>query len=197
MKAPVIVAFVVACLAACSGKSSNDSSAAASQTQATSADSVSPARENQGTGRLASIDPCALLTDDEIGNAADNSFPPSQREGLHNMGAKYQVTKEVDRSGMGPVCHVSWKAVAPGNDERAKGMFDIMAMTASHLKALEGMSRPHTGKRSAPISGIGNEAFYLEYAPSARVGDLGVSITEFSSADGGIDLLKEAAARLH
>ena len=199
MKAPALLAaFGLACLAACSGKSSNGSSASASQTPAVSEDNAPPAQgNNKGSDRLASVNPCTLLTDDEIGTAADNSDSPSQREARHKMGVKYEVSKQEDHSGMGPVCHVSWRAVAPGNDERAKGTFDIIAMTASQLKALEGMSRPHTGKRSAPISGIGDEAFYLEYAPSARVGDLGVSISEFPSADGGIDLLKDAAGRLH
>ena len=197
MKARIAIgAFVLACLTACSSKASDSPSDDVSQPGATSADNSSPAEGNRGSDRLANIDPCSLLTDDEIGMAADNSAPPAQREARHKLGVKFEVSKQVDRSGMTPVCHVSWRAVASG-DEREKGMFDIAVMTASHLKSLEGSIRPHTGKRSAPIAGIGDEAFYLEHAPSARVGDLGVSITEFSSADGGIELLKEAAGRLH
>jgi len=197
MKARIALgAFGLACLAACSSKSA-DNSAGTSQTGAAPADNSSPSAENKASDKLANIDPCSLLTDDEIGTAVDNSEPESQREARHQMGVKYEVSKQADRSGMYPVCHVSWKAVAPGNDERAKGTFDIAAMTASHIKSLEGSIRPHTGKRAAPIPGVGDEAFYLEYAPSARVGDLGVSISEFSSKDGGIELLKEAAGRLH
>jgi len=194
MKAGIALAVIgFTCLAACSSKSSDNSSAGNSGSPETSAADA----PSGGKDKLANVKPCDLLTDEEIGTANDNRLSPGQREGLHQTGAKYEVSKEEDRSGISPVCHVSWRAVAPGNDERQKGTFDIVAMTASQLKALEGMSRPKTGKRADAIAGVGDEAFYIEYAPAARVGDLGVSINEFTSADGGIELLKKAASRLH
>lgn len=187
-----VAVFGLVSLFGCSSKSSGDSAAVNPQTASDAAPSVAA----QGNDKLSGINPCSLLTDEEIGTANDNRLPPSQRDGLHASGAKYEVSKQEDRSGVTPVCHVHWRAVAPGNDEHARGDFDIFAMTASHLKSLEQAIRPKTGKRAGPIAGVGDEAFYLEYAPSARVGNLGVSISEFSSADGGIELLKEAVARL-
>lgn len=148
---------------------------------------------------LAGINPCSLLTDDEIAAQVDLTYEPSQRAGYHQRGAKHQISSEADREGAYPVCHVAWRSVDPSGQEWARGNFDVYAMTATQLKGLEGVGRPKSGPRSASIEGVGDEAFYIEHAPSARVGNLGVSIAEFPDThegNGAVELLRAAVHRL-
>lgn len=156
------------------------------------------AAQTDQNAKLASVKPCELLTDAEIAAQVDLTYEPGQRAAMKAKNVTHQISKQEDRSGMGPICRYSWSSVDPTGDEQAKGTFDLAVMTAARLKALEGMSRPKSGKRPAPINGIGDEAFYLEYAPSARVGELGVSIAEFPGTYGGNggEALLRAAQRL-
>ena len=195
---PAAILFMLAINACSSGKSS-----ASASNESDADQSAMPASDmgsnNGSSARLASIKPCDLLTDDEIASQVDLTYEKGQRDAMHQMSVKHQISKEEDRAGRGPSCHISWHSVTPGGDERAKGAFDLKVMTANDLKALEGMARPKSGARAAAISGVGDEAFYLEYAPSARVGDLAVSVAEFPDThdgNGGVALLRAAAGRL-
>jgi len=101
--------------------------------------------------------------------------------------------------GMFPACTYTWRSVDPTGEQWGTGTFNLYVMSASQLKGLEGMSRPKTGRRAGPIPGVGDEAFYVEHAPSARVGDLGVSVADFPDThegEGGVELLKAAVGRL-
>ena len=187
-------------LSACSKSDASNAAATTSGDNASASNQQSAGGVANANAKLANVKPCELLTDEEIATQVDQTYEASQRAAMHARNVTHKISKQEDRSGMGPVCHFSWSSVDPTGDERAKGSFDLAVMTAQQLKGFEGMSRPKKGKRSEPINGIGDEAFYLEYAPSARVGDLGVSIAEFPDThegNGGEALLRAAAQRLH
>jgi hypothetical protein len=195
MRILVVASLAVVALAACTSREASkpDGNTAVSDNQL--------ADQND---KLANVNPCSLLTDDEIITQVDLTYEHDQREAMHAAGIKHHITKDEDRSGAMAVCRVSWRAVEPNGQESARGSFEIQAMTATQLKALEGMSRPKEGERAGPIAGAGDEAFYLEYQPAARVGDVGVSISDFPATwgdeanqrSGAETLLRAAAQRL-
>jgi hypothetical protein len=191
----VATSIAIGCLAACS-------SGAARKADGNAV--VSGDQQADPKDKLASINPCSLLSDDEIVAQVDLTYEPDQRKAMHESGITHHVSKEEDRNGAIVVCHVSWHSLEPNGQESARGNFDVEVMTAEQLKAFEGMSRPKSGDWAGTIAGIGDQAFYLDHSPAARVGNLGVSISSFPAtwgdeadeARGRVALLRAAAPRL-
>jgi hypothetical protein len=161
-----------------------------------------PVGQAPGNSSVAKINPCSMLTDGEIAAQVDLTLEPDQRKASHELGVTHRISRQEDRQGAFPSCHFSWRSTDSSGQETYRGTFDVHVMTATQLKALEGLGRPKSGKRSQPIPGVGDEAFFEEYAPAARVGDLGMMIAEFPSTyeggeeKGAVELLRAAARRL-
>lgn len=192
-----LIAFSLLAIACSSG--SPDSAGSDNSSMAADLAAASQSSTGGNNGKAASVNPCTLLTDEEIAGQVDLTYEKGQRDAMHEMNVKHQISREEDTMGDVSACHISWHSVTPSGDERAKGSFDVKVMTSDRLELMEGMGRPKSGARAAAISGAGDEAFYLEYAPSARVGKLGVSIADFPDTregNGAVELLRAAANRL-
>jgi hypothetical protein len=142
---------------------------------------------------LADIDPCSLLTEGEIRTALESSLHPDQLEGRREKGITYDVySQQLSRQGMWPVCTIVYRSMDPANppDPQRSGVeFQVHVMNADDMRMLAELDRRDD------IEGLGDEAFYIENAPYARVGALAVGITQFPEA-GELALLRAAAQRL-
>jgi hypothetical protein len=165
---------------------------------ACSADDAKQTNENIGSAAFAAtqarneikVNPCSLLTDDEIAAQVDLTLEPDQRASLHERSVKHQIAKEENREGMFPVCRITWRSVDPAGEQWTTGNFQVFVGPAS-LLAID---------RGAAIEGVGDEAFFVSGMPGARVGNLSVSIQDFPATDegnGAVELLRSAAQRLH
>ena len=76
-------------------------------------------------------------------------------------------------------------------------------MEANQRSALEARNATHTftkrvesSSSKEPISGIGDQAFYMSNAAYGRRGEVGVEVVDFHAKEIEIELLKRAVARL-
>ena len=147
------------------------------------------------TDQLKGIQPCELLTIEEIAAQVDLSIEPSQRAAKHAKGVKHNIETAAQLTGIWPKCVVTWRSVTADGNQVGRGEFNILVMTADQLKMLEQLDR------RATVEGVGDEAFYHENAPYARVGNVAVGIVEFpdtygDQTQGAVELLRAAIGRL-
>jgi hypothetical protein len=148
--------------------------------------------------KVANINPCSLLTDEEIAAQVDLTFEPDQRAALHEKSVKHQITKEEDRTGAFPVCRLTWRSIDANGEQWATGNFELRVMPAAMFETIQGTG-PQTDSRPVRIDGVSGAQLYVEPQPAARVGDVGISLTEFPAThegNGGVELIKAAARRL-
>ena len=143
--------------------------------------------------KLAHIDPCTLVTSEEILQQLDLTFHPDQLAGRREKGIRYVLDMERKQS-LYKICTVTYRSVDPsGETAGGSSQFHIHVMTADQLKMFEDIDR------RATIPGLGDDAFYVENAPYARVGDVAVGIAEFpdnSESKAGVELVRRAVPRL-
>jgi hypothetical protein len=138
-------------------------------------------------------DPCGLVTDDEVSGLLWKGMENGQRQSLQAKKAKYVFTKRVENieTPPGRTCHFHYQLVAP-DGVRGQGDFQLRTL-AKETFDLFAQSKKSSQK---PISGVGDQAFYLSNAAYGRRGNVGVEVVNFNSKDIEIELLKDAVARL-
>jgi hypothetical protein len=175
----VLFGFIVAC-----GGSANDTGSASKKSDAPDAGAVSAA---------SLPDPCGLVTDDEISALLWKGMESGQVAPLKAKNAKYVITKRVENveTPAGRTCHFHHRLVA-GESTQGEGDFQLRTLAKGTFD-LFAQSSPSSQK---PISGVGDQAFYLSNAAYGRRGNVGVEVVNFNSKDIEIELLKDAVARL-
>ena len=166
---------------ACGGSSANQDKAPADS-------------QDAGASHVARIDPCALVTKDEIRKKVEASHQPDDLARLNRDGAVWTISTDSVTHGESRDCLIKWQV--DGNGEmRERGDFSVSVATAEWLKTLRSdMKQP-----PVTIPGIGDEAFFTggeSRSPYARVGDVAIGI-EGSSGQPTVDLLRAAVARVH
>jgi len=177
------VALALALAVACGGGSASRGGATAAQ-------------EGDGAAHVARMDPCALVTKDEIRKKIEANQEPSHLARLNSGGAVWSITTESIAHGESRDCLIKWEVTANG-EMRQRGDFYVTVATGEWFKTnLEDMQRT---KQPVAIPGIGDEAYFIggtSRSPYARVGDLAIGV-ENSVGQPAVDLLRAAVARVH
>lgn len=177
------VALALALGVACGGGSADQNGGAAAQ-------------EGDGAAHVARIDPCTLVTKDEIRKEIEAGQEPSHLARLNSGGAVWSITTESVTHGESKDCSIKWEVTANG-EMRQRGDFSVTVATGEWFKTdLEDMKRR---KQPVAIPGIGDEAYFIDgssRSPYARVGDLAIGI-DHSEGQPAVDLLRTAVARVH
>jgi hypothetical protein len=123
------------------------------------------------------IDPCTLLTKDEIQQQLELSGPQSQSPAPKKEGVAWSITMEPEPRGSTPVCRIQWRRSVNGDVQR-KGEFAVVATSAGWLKgSVAAMKTP------LPIANVGDAAIGIEDFPDTR------------QSKSGLDLLRAAVSR--
>jgi hypothetical protein len=145
---------------------------------------------------ISRVDPCTLLTKNEIQQQIELSLPASQRDALRNKGVVWSINMRPAPRGVSRTCQVAWQGNVNG-ETHSRGDFSVVVTYAGWLTgSVAGMKQP------LPIAGLGDEAFFVggkSGPPYARVGDIAIGIEEFPDtrqARSGLDLLRLAVQRV-
>jgi len=157
---------------------------------ALSVDAGAPAKD------VASIDPCALLTREEIVAQIEASMERNQREAFLAQGGKWDVTSTPATAGISRECQYAWRGTVSSGDVRSTSNFKVVVTDGAFVN-------PNVNNaKNRPIPGLGDEAYFMSRGsmmPYARIGRIGVGIEGFPdtpAARGGADLLRTAVARV-
>jgi len=155
----------------------------------------SPQTTDQGSiqnSELSKINPCSLLTNEEIAAQVDLSLESHQREAKRQMGVRHEISSKLEE-GMPTVCLFSWRSVDSKGEESYRGEFEV------HLITVQQMVEFPPLKRKKAIAGVGDEAFDDGYRAYARVGKAVIDIENFPDThegEGRVELLRAAVIRL-
>jgi len=142
------------------------------------------------------VDPCTLLTDEEISDQLWLSLQPSERKNYHPKG--FNVTKNEVPWGVSRRCEFAYQSKAQiSGGPILRGEFNVMVSDSSMANAV-----PERQKR--PIAGVGDEAFRHQQTWYVQAGGLVASVTDFRGTNepglepdaGRVALLKHMAPRL-
>lgn len=170
--------------------------ASGAQTEGQDGSVVVQGQPASARGANAAIDPCALLTKDEIVKQIELSKVPSQLQAFQSKGGVWSVSMVPEPRGASPACEISWRGTI-GGDVSSKGAFTVVITTAAWLRgSMTGVKQPKV------IPGVGDEAYFVGGSsgpPYARVGDIAIGIENFpdtKQSKSGLDLLRLAVARV-
>jgi hypothetical protein len=141
------------------------------------------------------IDPCSIITAQEISEQLLHTVAPSQRANWTSTG--FDVVQTEVEWGMARRCEITYRSrhqVSGGPAER--GAFNLMVFRS------DGIGIPERERR--PIAGAGPEVFKHQQVFYVTKGDYAVSLTDFKGTsdsqgkenEGRITLLRTAATRL-
>ena len=142
-----------------------------------------------------SVDPCQLLTDEEISEQLWLTISPSQREHYNAKG--FDITKTEVPWGVSRRCEYTFRSKATvSGGPVTRGDFNILVSRASLGEVAD--------REKKPIPGVGDEAYRHQQVWYVRAGDLIASLTDFDGTSepglepdaGRIALLKRMAERL-
>lgn len=144
---------------------------------------------------IARVDPCALLTRDEIQHQVELSLSSGKADRLRSQGVVWSITMQPTPSDASRACQIAWLATV-NREVHSRGQFSVIVTFAGWLTgSVAGMSHP------LPIPNLGDEAYFVggkSGPPYARVGDIAIGIENFpdtKQAKSGLDLLRAAVAR--
>ena len=96
------------------------------------------------------IDPCTLLTKDEVQQQIELSGPESQSAALKKKGGVWSITMEPEPRGATPACRIKWRGSVNGEVQR-QGDFMVVVTSANWLKgSIAAMKNP------LPIANVGD-----------------------------------------
>lgn len=169
--------------------------------------SADAATDDKTAGRtaakIAAIDPCGLVTKDEIQAAIEGKRSPDELARLKSRGIVWSISTTPVTEGEERRCQIHWQ----GNFGSVMQEHSDMALTVfkaeyfnSNVADMNRVRR-RTGRPDlSPIPGIGDEAHFFGYSekgnPEARVGDLAVGVESLSGKP-SVDLLRAAVSRVH
>ena len=161
------------------------------------AGAASAAEEAEGDGapERPQIDPCGLITKQEISEQLLNTVSPSERTSWATT--EFQVAPTEVDWGVSRRCEVTWQSrqqVSGGPVVR--GLFILMVF------GIDGLGIPESKRR--PVAGAGPEIFRHQQVFYVTKGDYAVSLTDFKGTPdaggnehaGRVALLRAAATRL-
>ena len=144
---------------------------------------------------ISRVDPCAMLTKDEIQHQVELSLSNGKAERLRSQGVVWSITMQPTPQDASRACQIAWKGTVKGAVE-SRGEFSVVVTFAGWLTgSVAGMSHP------LPIPNLGDEAYFVggkSGPPYARVGDIAIGIENFpdtKEAKSGLDLLRAAVFR--
>lgn len=156
-----------------------------------------PTGAGKATGTKTSIsrvDPCSLLTKDEIQHQVELSLGSGKADRLRSNGAVWSITMQPTQRGEAHICQIAWQAKVNG-ETQSRGDFSVVVTFAGWLTgSVAAMENP------LPIPNLG-EAYFVggkSGPPYARVGDTAIGIENFpdtKQAKSGLDLLRTAVYR--
>lgn len=143
---------------------------------------------------IARVDPCSLVTKEEIQQQLELAGSSAQVAALKSKGAVRTIAMQSVPRGVARVCQVHWQASVDG-DIRRQDDFTVVVTFAGWLTgSVAGMTHP------LPIPNLGDEAYFvvgMSGPPYARVGAIAVGIENFpdtKQSKSGIDLLQLAVS---
>ena len=144
---------------------------------------------------IARVDPCALVTKEEIQQQLEQAGSPSQAADLKSKGAVWTIAMQPVPRGVSRTCEVHGQASVDG-DVRRQDDFTIVVTFAGWLTgSVAAMTTP------LPIPNLGDEAYFVggkSGPPYARVGGIAVGVENFPDtreSRSGVDLLRLAVPR--
>lgn len=157
----------------------------------------------RGKLTVASIDPCKLVTKDEIRAAIEAKRNPSELARLKAKGIAWTISTTMVPEGEARVCKIHWQGDIAGTMHEQSDIL-IRVSNAEYFKANVAdinRVRSRNGKPALSlIQGIGDEAYFFGYSekgdPEARVGDVAIGV-ELIAGKASVDLLRAAVARVH
>lgn len=156
----------------------------------------------RGKPTVASIDPCKLVTKDEIQAAIEAKRNPQELARLKAKGIAWTISTTLVPEGEARVCQIHWQGDIAGAMQE-KGDMSIRVSDAEYFKSnVSDMNRVRSRNGRPALSliqGIGDEAYFFGYSekgnPEARVGDVAIGV-EFLAGKPSVDLLRAAVARV-
>jgi hypothetical protein len=197
---PATLAFAIA-VAGC-GSQADAGSAGGDVSQYTggqknSGSDAQPSADDGATpSAVSAIDPCTLLTREEIVGQIEASMERNQREAFLALGGKWDLTSTPLTAGIARECEYTWRGTIGNGDVRSTSSFKVAVTDGAFVNGDVNKAKDR------PIPGVGDEAYFMSHGsmmPYARVGRIGVGIEGFPdtpTARGGTDLLRAAVARL-
>jgi hypothetical protein len=196
--ATVMVAAIVA--AGCGSKSDAGSADADLSKyiggQPNSAGAQPAATGNGSPKAVADIDPCSLVTKEEIIAQFEASYSPDQLAGFKSAGGSWQITPTPEQQGISKACRFALSGTVTNGDVRHQTEFTVAVTDGAFVN-------PNANNaRNRPIPGVGDEAYFMSRGPMmpyARVGNVAVGIEGFPNTPAdkaGVGLLRAAVARV-
>jgi hypothetical protein len=161
------------------------------------------AQSASGAARvIAKIDPCKLVTKNEIQTAIETKRKPSELATLKSRGIVWSISTTSATEGESARCRIHWQGNF-GSVMQETGDMSVTVYPAEYFTAnVADMNRvrQRNGRPNlSPIPGIGDEAHYFGYSetgnPEARVGDVAVGIDRLQGK-ASLDLLRAAVGRV-
>jgi len=161
------------------------------------------ASDDKTAAKIAAINPCALVTKDEIQAAIEGKRSPDELARLKSKGIVWSISTTPVTEGEDRRCRIHWQGDF-GSVMQEQSDMAVTVYNAEYFKSnVADMNRvrQRNGKPDlAPIPGTGDEAHYFGYGekgnPEARVGALAVGIESLAGKP-SLDLLRAAISRLH
>ena len=178
------------------GGASADLSQYVGAQQTSGAGARQPGPQGSGPTSIGAIDPCTLLTKEEIATQIEASYSPDQQAGFKSQGGTWTITPTPAEEGISKVCRYTLTGTVKNGDTRQQTEFKLIVTDGAFVN-------PNVNNaKSRPIPGIGDEAYFMSRGsmmPYARVGNVAVGMEGFPStpkAKAGEDLLRAAVARV-
>jgi hypothetical protein len=152
------------------------------------------AHAQSAEAHVAKIDPCKLVTKEELQKEIEASLHADDLARYKSRGAVWSITTESVTHGDSRDCSVAWSATVK-SELLEKNEFSVSVATAEWLQnTVASIKKPPVA-----IPGVGSGVWYLgggTRSPYTRVGDLAVGIQD-GKGQPAIDLLRAALARVH
>ncbi len=144
---------------------------------------------------ISRVDPCALVTKEDIQHQVELSLSSGKADRLRSQGVVWSITMQPTPGDASRACQIAWRGTVNG-EAQSLGEFSVVVTFAGWLTgSIAGMSHP------LPIPNLGDEAYFVggkSGPPYARVGDIAIGIENFpdtKQAKSGLDLLRSAVSR--
>lgn len=145
---------------------------------------------------VAPIDPCALVTKEEIITQIEASYQADQLTGFKSKGGAWEVTPNLQHEGISRACRYALKGTVQNGDISYQTEFKVIVTDGAFVNG------DVNNAKARPLPGVGDEAYFMSRGPMmpyARVGKVAVGIEGFPStptAKAGADLLRTAVSRV-
>ncbi len=198
-RAAIVLALVATACSAGGDSGSAAGSAGDASRSVSGQSSAGESGEEDGGGSgaksadIAAIDPCGLVTKEEIFSLIESTYEPGQLAGFKSKGGTWATTPTPQQEGISKTCRFPFTGTVSNGDVSHRSEFKLIVTDGAFVN-------PDINKAgSRPIPGIGDEAYFMsrgQMMPYARVGKVGVGLEGFPTAKASVELLRLAVARV-